>query len=265
MYNMSAAQRYSGKEFGTLQPRLFPSRRRRLVATDFITHLLRNSNDFDAITTYVDRFFAPCSFPRIQIQRCSNSLCKRFLSEPSLISQATRHYCTGCDPNFTFKIWNNLTSKCSVCLCMSFSHHSQTESSSKVMNNMIKKYEWCNCAHHQKGCEKLPLSAKSKNNSFKHECMNFPVIPLLRLTWDGISGAHSMFSAALQTMKSTTLSVFKSFSRLPLKTLNFHARSHKQGTPHTTADVTHLSPTKSKKKYSWNENILPMLSQLRSH
>lgn len=59
------------------------------------------------------------------------------------------------DTPFTTKFWQHFIRLCSICLCMSDSHHFQMDGLSVVKNRVIDNYLKCHFTHHRRDLDKI--------------------------------------------------------------------------------------------------------------
>lgn len=109
-----------------------------MVSTEFIVHLQKKTQGFDAITTYVDGLSRRARFISSRAsgteETVANALFRKIIPHhglpDSLISDR--------DPKFTSRFWKELMSLCGVKLKMSSPPHPQTNGSSEVMNRVVE-------------------------------------------------------------------------------------------------------------------------------
>eukprot|EP00171_Calliarthron_tuberculosum_P007413 IDg7413t1 len=153
------------KPLGEPQPLEIPDRRWGSIATDFITQLPLTERGHDAITTFVDRFtkrvhFVPSKGTDDALQAARsffNTVFRHHGLPDTIVSDR--------DPKFTARFWKELMHRCGVSLCMSTSHHPQTDGASEIMNRMVENFLRCYCSYLQRDWDELLIAAEFAYNS----------------------------------------------------------------------------------------------------
>lgn len=142
-----------------------PERRWGSLATDFVVHLPKTKEGYDAITTWVDRLTRRVHFIKSRTTDtavdCANSFFSNIFKHHGLPDSIVSDR----DSKLTSAFWKRLMELSGVQLKMSSSRHPQTDGSSEIMNRMIENYLRCYCNYHQDNWDELLASAEFAYNS----------------------------------------------------------------------------------------------------
>ena len=126
-----------------------PERRWGSLATDFIVHLPKTNDGFDAITTWVDRLTRRVHFIKCKTTDTAIDVAENFFSNIFKHHGLPDNIVSDRDSKFTSEFWKHLMKLCGIQLKMSSSRHPQTDGASEIMNGMVENYLRCYCSYHQ--------------------------------------------------------------------------------------------------------------------
>ena len=142
-----------------------PIRRWGSLSTDFIVHLPKTKNGFDAITTWVDRLSRRIHL--IPSHTSDNALhtAKGFFDTIYRHHGLPDEILSDRDSKFVSRFWTELMRLAGVTLRISSSHHPQTDGSTEVMKKMVENYLRCFTNYHQNDWDEYLISAEVAYNS----------------------------------------------------------------------------------------------------
>lgn len=115
------------KPFGDPQPIPFPDRRWGSIAMDFITHLPQTFNNFNSITTVVDRFSRRIHLMASKDSDSAIDTANTFVREIFILHGIPNSITSDRDPKCTSAFWTRLMELCDVKLRLSSSHYPQSD------------------------------------------------------------------------------------------------------------------------------------------
>jgi len=142
-----------------------PERRWGSLATDFIVHLPKTKDGYDAITTWVDRLTRRVHFLKCKTSDTAVDVADAFFANIFKLHGLPDNIVSDRDSKFTSAFWKRLMELCGIQLKMSSSRHPQTDGASEIMNRMVENYLRCYCSYHQDDWDELLPAAEFAYNS----------------------------------------------------------------------------------------------------
>lgn len=129
-----------GKKLGDPKSLQLPTRRWRLISTDFITNFPVTNTGYDAITTYVDRLSRRVHFLPSRTSDSATDIAYEFFTRIIPQHGLLDTVISDRGPKFMSKFWQKLISLCDAQLKVSSARHPQTDGESEVANRMVENY-----------------------------------------------------------------------------------------------------------------------------
>jgi hypothetical protein len=240
-------------------PLEMPNRRWGSVATDFITHLPKNKEGYNCITTWVDRLsrrvqFIPSRSSDTAVDDAKSFYCHVF-KQHGLPDEIVYDR----DPKFTSKFWQVLMGLLGIKLKMSTTRHPQTDGSLDFMNRMVENYLRCYCSYRQDDwADLLPSAEFSYNSALSEELGMSPFDVDLgwcpRSPLDLISGAR---------ISVESVEEFKKTLHASLKDAQYSYRMSRARQA-AQSSLRYAIPNYSAGDYVWLKNTLFMDAYSRS-
>jgi len=142
-----------------------PERRWGSLATDFIVHLPKTKDGYDAITTWVDRLSRRVHFIKCKTTDTAVDVADSFFTNIFKHHGLPDSIVSDRDSKFTSEFWKRLMELCGIKLKMSTSRHPQTDGASEIMNRMVENYLRCYCSYNQDDWDNLLPAAEFAYNS----------------------------------------------------------------------------------------------------
>ncbi|GJP36450.1 hypothetical protein CLOM_g20957 [Closterium sp. NIES-68] len=153
------------KPVGLLQPLEPPSKLWTHVSMDFVTGLLGDASQNDAVLVVVDRLTkmahsAPCRTTIIAEQ-----IAKLFISTVICLHGIPKAIVSDCDPQFTFNFWTKMREQYGTRLHLSPTYHPQTNDQTKRTNQTMEQLIRTTCTDPTQWEDSLPLIEFAYNNA----------------------------------------------------------------------------------------------------
>ena len=135
------------------------------LATDFIVHLPKTKDGYDAITTWVDRLTRRVHFIKSKTTDTAVDVADSFFTNIFKHHGLPDSIVSDRNSKFTSEFWKRLMDLCGIKLKMSTSRHPQTDGASEIMNRMVENYLRCYCSYNQDDWDHLLPAAEFAYNS----------------------------------------------------------------------------------------------------
>ena len=143
-----------------------PERRWGSLSTDFIVHLPKTKDGYDAITTWVDKLTRRVHFIKSKTTDTAVDVADSFFTNIFKHHGLSDSIVSDRDSKFTSEFWKRLMDLCDIKLKMSTtSRHPQTEGASEIMNRMVENDLRCYCSYNQNDWDNLLPAAEFAYNS----------------------------------------------------------------------------------------------------